>query len=152
MKALIFDTETTGMVKWNEPAEHPGQPDLVQLAMLLVERETWTIKARVSLVLQLAEGVEIEPEAEATHGISAADCEQYGVKPIVAVSLFNQLCMQADVIVAHNLSFDQSIRANLRVVEKPINPLSSVFTLGRLRNTTRWIPFQLFKDKVKSFG
>ncbi len=109
MKALIFDTETTGMVKWNEPAEHPGQPDLVQLAMLLVERETWTIKARVSLVLQLAEGVEIEPEAEATHGISAADCEQYGVKPIVAVSLFNQLCMQADVIVAHNLSFDQSI-------------------------------------------
>ena len=70
MKALIFDTETTGMVKWKEPPEHPGQPDLVQLAMLLVERDDWSIKTRASFVLQLAEGVRIDPEAEATHGIS----------------------------------------------------------------------------------
>ena len=109
MKALIFDTETTGMVKWKESPEHPAQPDLLQLAMLLVDRETWAIKTQVSFILQLADGVRIEPEAEATHGISAEDCANYGVAPIVAVSLFNQLCMQADVIVAHNMSFDQSI-------------------------------------------
>lgn len=109
MKALIFDTETTGMVKWKEPAEHPGQPDLVQIAMMLVERDTWEVKSRVSLLVQLAAGASIEPEAEATHGISARDCEEYGVAPIVALSLFNQLCMRADVVVAHNLSFDQSI-------------------------------------------
>jgi DNA polymerase-3 subunit epsilon len=109
LKALIFDTETTGMVKWKQPPEHPGQPDLVQLAMLLVERDDWTVKNHVSFIVQLAPGVRIEPEAEATHGISAADCETYGVAPVVAVSLFNQLCMQADVIVAHNISFDQSI-------------------------------------------
>ena len=109
MKALIFDTETTGMVKWKEPPEHPGQPDLVQLAMLLVEREDWSIKTRASFVVQLADGVRIEPEAEATHGISRQDCERYGVAAVVAVSLFNQLCMQADVIVAHNISFDQSV-------------------------------------------
>ncbi len=109
MKALVFDTETTGMVKWNEPPEHPGQPDLVQLAMILVACDSWKIVSRVSLILQLAEGVEIEPEAEATHGISADDCARYGVAPIVAVSLFNQLCMQTDILVAHNMSFDQSI-------------------------------------------
>jgi len=109
LKALIFDTETTGMVKWKEPPAHPGQPDLVQLAMLLVEREDWSVKTRASFILQLADGVRIDPEAEATHGISRADCERYGVSPVVAVSLFNQLCMQADVIVAHNISFDQSV-------------------------------------------
>lgn len=109
LKALIFDTETTGMVKWKQPPEHPDQPDLVQLAMLLVERNTWTIKTRASFILKLAKGVKIEPEAEATHGITESDCETYGVSPVVAVSLFNQLCMQADTIVAHNISFDQSI-------------------------------------------
>jgi DNA polymerase III epsilon subunit-like protein len=109
VKVLIFDTETTGMVKRKQPPEDPAQPDLVQLAMLLVERDDWSVKTRASFIVQLAPGVRIEPEAEATHGISAADCERYGVAPVVAVSLFNQLCMQADIIVAHNISFDQSI-------------------------------------------
>ena len=63
MKALIFDTETTGMVKWKQPPEHSGQPDLVQLAMLLVERDTWTVMTRASFILQLVDGVKIEPEA-----------------------------------------------------------------------------------------
>ena len=121
MKALIFDTETTGMVKWKEPPSHPAQPDLVQLAMLLVDRDTWTTMNRVSFIVQLADGVRIDPEAEATHGISAADCGQFGIAPIVAVSLFNQLCIQADVIVARNLSFDQSIMetALYRLGNKP---------------------------------
>jgi len=109
LKALIFDTETTGMVKWKEPPSHPEQPDLVQIAMLLVETENWRMMSRTSLLVQLREGTKIEPEAEATHGISAEVCGRYGVAPIVACSLFNQLCIQADTIVAHNLSFDQSI-------------------------------------------
>ena len=109
MNALIFDTETTGMVQWKQPPDHPGQPDLVQLAMLLVDRDDWSILCRVSLLVQLAEGVKIDPEAEATHGISAEMCGRFGVQPIVAVSLFIQLCMQADIIVAHNISFDESV-------------------------------------------
>jgi len=109
VNALIFDTETTGMVQWKQPPDHPGQPDLVQLAMLLVDRDDWSILCRVSLLVQLAEGVKIDPEAEATHGISAEMCGRFGVQPIVAVSLFNQLCMQADIIVAHNISFDESV-------------------------------------------
>jgi DNA polymerase-3 subunit epsilon len=109
LKALIFDTETTGMVKWKEPPSHPEQPDLVQIAMLLVETEDWRMMSRTSLLVQLRDGAKIEPEAEDTHGISAETCGRYGVAPIVACSLFNQLCIQADTIVAHNLSFDQSI-------------------------------------------
>ncbi len=109
MKALVFDTETTGMVNWKAPPEHPSQPDLVQIAMLLVETHDWQIKDKVSLIVQLADGVTIEKGAEATHGISAEMCEAYGVAPIVAVSLFNQFCMRADRIVAHNMSFDKSI-------------------------------------------
>jgi DNA polymerase III epsilon subunit-like protein len=109
LKALIFDTETTGMVKWKLPPEDASQPDLIQLGMLLVETRDWQPRARHSMLVRLAEGVRIEPGAREAHGISEEDCERFGVPALVACSLFNQLCMQADLIVAHNMSFDQSI-------------------------------------------
>jgi DNA polymerase-3 subunit epsilon len=121
MKALIFDTETTGMVQFRKPPEDESQPDLVQLGMLLVETSDWKPRARHSLLVQLADGVRIEPGAREAHGISEADCARYGVAPVVACSLFNQACMQADIIVAHNLSFDTSIMktALYRIGNKP---------------------------------
>jgi DNA polymerase III epsilon subunit-like protein len=121
MKALIFDTETTGMVQFRKPPEDRSQPDLIQLGMLLVETSDWKPRARHSLLVQLADGVEIEPGAREAHGISEEDCARYGVAPVVACSLFNQACMQADIIVAHNLSFDTSIMktALYRIGNKP---------------------------------
>ena len=62
-----------------------------------------------SMLVRLSEGVTIEPGARAAHGISEDDCERYGVPAMVACSLFNQLCMQSELIVAHNMSFDESI-------------------------------------------
>jgi DNA polymerase-3 subunit epsilon len=109
MKALIFDTETTGMVKWDLPPEHESQPHLVQLAMLLVETGDWEVKARHAMLVRLDEGITIEDGARAAHGISEEDCHEFGIPAAVACSLFNQLCLQADAIVAHNMSFDRSI-------------------------------------------
>ena len=121
MKVLVFDTETTGMVEWKQPPEHPGQPDLVQLGMLLVDVGDWSVRCSHSLLVQLADGVTIDPGARAAHGISEEDCARFGIAPTVACALFNQLCMQADAIVAHNMSFDQSIMrtALYRIGNKP---------------------------------
>lgn len=121
MKALIFDTETTGMVQFRKPPEDATQPDLIQLGMLLVDTVDWQPRARHSTLVRLAEGVRIEPGAKEAHGISEEDCARFGVAPIVACSLFNQACMQADVIVAHNLAFDVSIMktALFRIGNKP---------------------------------
>jgi DNA polymerase-3 subunit epsilon len=109
MRAMIFDTETTGMVLRDRSPEDPGQPNLVQLGMLLLETDGWTARARHSMLVKLPEGARIEDGAKQAHGISEADCQQYGVPLFVAVSLFNQLCLQADLIVAHNMAFDRSI-------------------------------------------
>ena len=106
---MIFDTETTGMVERDRPPEDPGQPDLVQLGMLLVETDDWTPRARHSMLVKLPEGASIEEGAKKAHGISEDDCRSYGVPLMVAGSLFNQLCIQADLIVAHNMAFDRSI-------------------------------------------
>jgi DNA polymerase-3 subunit epsilon len=121
MKALIFDTETTGMVAFRKPPEDASQPDLIQLGMLMVETDDWEPRARLSVLVQLNEGVQIEPGARAAHGISEADCAKYGIVPMVACSLFNQACLQADIIVAHNLAFDLSIMktALYRLGDKP---------------------------------
>lgn len=121
MKALIFDTETTGMVQFRKPPEDPSQPDLIQLGMLLVDTVDWKPRARHSMMVQLAEGVRIDPAAFDAHGISEEDCARYGIVPAVACSLFNQTCLQADVIVAHNLDFDVSIMktALFRLGNKP---------------------------------
>jgi len=109
MKALVFDTETTGMVRWRQPPEDPSQPDLIQLGMLLVDTADWSVRARHCALVQLAEGVRIDPGARAAHGISEEECARFGVPAVVACSLFNHLCMQSDLIVAHNMSFDQSV-------------------------------------------
>jgi DNA polymerase III epsilon subunit-like protein len=77
--------------------------------MLLVETGDWRPRARHSLLVQLREGARIEPAAFDAHGISEEECARFGVVPAVACSLFNQLCLQAEIIVAHNLSFDASI-------------------------------------------
>lgn len=121
MKALIFDTETTGMVEFRKPPEDKSQPDLIQLGMLLIETDDWIARARHSLLVKLNEGVRIDPGAHKAHGISEEDCARYGIAPMVACSLFNQACMQADIIVAHNLAFDLSIMktALFRLGNKP---------------------------------
>ena len=121
MKALIFDTETTGMVKWDLPPEHPAQPHLIQLGMLLVETGDWRLRGSHVTLVRLAEGVAIEPGAREAHGISEQECASFGVAPIVACSLFNQLCLQADLIVAHNMSFDRTVMlaALHRLGDKP---------------------------------
>lgn len=109
MKALIFDTETTGMVEFKRPPEDASQPDLIQLGMILVDTADWKPRARCAFLVTLAPGVKIDPAAKAAHGISEEDCARYGVPAQVACSLFNQFCLQADVVVAHNLAFDVSI-------------------------------------------
>jgi DNA polymerase III epsilon subunit-like protein len=109
VKSLIFDTETTGMVEFKKPPEDASQPDLIQLGMLLVDTADWKPRTRNSLLVTLADGVRIDPAAKAAHGISEDDCARFGVPPSIACSLFNQACLQADLIVAHNLSFDVSI-------------------------------------------
>ena len=94
---------------FNLPPSHPSQPDLVQLGMLLVDTQTWQTRSQVSTLVQTRPGVTIEPGAQETHGISSEDCRRYGVDPDVAVRMFLELYERADVVVAHNLSFDAAV-------------------------------------------
>lgn len=38
MKAIVYDTETTGLPLFSQPSEDPRQPHIVQLAAIVVDR------------------------------------------------------------------------------------------------------------------
>ena len=106
MRALIFDTETVGLVQRSLPSSHPSQPDVVQLAAALVD-EKGEIRARFcTLVIPT---VAIHPKAQEIHGISRELTERYGVTRRSALQSFHALVKQADFFVAHNLAFDAQV-------------------------------------------
>jgi DNA polymerase-3 subunit epsilon len=108
MLALIFDTETTGIVKWNAPAVSPEQPNLVQLGALLVDLETRR-ELQVLDIIIAPDGWTIPVEASNVHGIPQALAEQCGMMLESAVLPFRDLVAAADIVIGHNLKFDKII-------------------------------------------
>jgi DNA polymerase III subunit epsilon len=109
--ALIFDTETTGHANFREPASHFSQPDLVQLGFILVDTSTWKKQLQLSLLIQPTTGLtkDIDPGAQAVHGITKQDCELYGVPLPTALQVLMEALTKADCVVAHNLRFDRAV-------------------------------------------
>uniref|UniRef100_A0A7S0C6G0 Exonuclease domain-containing protein n=1 Tax=Proboscia inermis TaxID=420281 RepID=A0A7S0C6G0_9STRA len=109
--ALIFDTETTGLVKREKHFSDTTQPYLLQLGLILVDTGDWSIKSRSNFLVKLDHGVKIDKKAEATHGITFACCNKFGLEPELAGRIFYQACCNAHVLVSHNMSFDRTVMA-----------------------------------------
>ena len=109
--ALVFDTETTGMVDSAKPSSDPSQPHVVQLGMILVDTGNWKRRLmQCSFLVQLSGPNAIMNErAQQVHGISADDCAQFGIPPALAAQIFWDTAQRADILVAHNLPFDAKV-------------------------------------------
>lgn len=105
MKALVFDTETTGLLAGSDP-NHPDQPRLVQFAALLLDESLRQVSS-VSLVVQ--PDIKIPAGATAIHGIGDWFAREHGVPEKAAVGIFLRLCSVATVLVAHNADFDLQV-------------------------------------------
>lgn len=117
--ALVFDTETTGLVDRKKPYTDPSQPELVQLGLILVDVVEWKKRLQVSLLVQSGHtdsingttnnNASIDPKAQQVHGISDADRDNFGVPLTTALQLFQDACAVADCLVAHNMPFDRTV-------------------------------------------
>lgn len=105
MRTLIFDTETTDLVRFGRPLDE--QPHPVQLGCLL--KEGRQVYAVVNVIINA--GVPIGEKAQEAHGLTESDLESFGVSPATAVDLFLDLVEQADRIVCHNSDFDRTLMA-----------------------------------------
>lgn len=103
---LFFDTETSGIYRFKESYESTNQPWVVQLGMILSNKDK--IFAEINLILK-SFGRKIEPGAIAVHGISSETADSVGVEPTVAYGLFTDMCRKASRIICHNTEFDINI-------------------------------------------
>jgi DNA polymerase-3 subunit epsilon len=109
MLALVFDTETTGLVRHEAPLLDSKQPHLVQLAAILGDPDSGRIYGRIdSMVIPALDSMTWDIPAKATeiHGITTAEANKYGVYMPSLIETFLDMVDAADVLVAHNIAFD----------------------------------------------
>ncbi len=108
MRILFYDTETSGMPLFSEPSSDPRQPHIVQVAAALVDSETRKIEAEMNLLVR-PQGWDIDPEAQAIHGITRERASRFGISEGCAIAHLLDLWGMADKRVGHVESFDARI-------------------------------------------
>jgi DNA polymerase III epsilon subunit-like protein len=106
---LFFDTETTGLPRnWKAPVNDLSNwPRLVQLAYLLYDNSGNLISGSDHIIKP--EDFKIPVSASSIHGITHEKACVEG-KPLAAVmNEFLRLLDKAEILVAHNMSFDENI-------------------------------------------
>ncbi len=106
---LFFDTETTGLPRnWNAPVTDLNNwPRLVQLAFLYYDQNGNKISGGDFIIKP--DGFSIPVDASRIHGISTEKALSEGQLLTSVLQNFQSLISQAEVLVAHNMSFDEVI-------------------------------------------
>jgi len=107
MKTLIYDTETTGLLKPDDaPLEE--QPSIIEFYGVLINEEFEILEEVNELIYP---GVPISTEITRITGIKNSDLDGKPVFEEVAHKIVN-IFSQADLVVAHNLAFDEAMVLN----------------------------------------
>jgi len=106
---LFFDTETTGLpLNWKAPVTDLNNwPRLVQLAFLYYDHNGNKISGGDFIVKP--EGFTIPTDATRIHGISTERAINEGKSLKIVLQDFQSMINEAEVLVAHNMKFDEKI-------------------------------------------
>ena len=107
MGILFFDTETTGSPNGRFPLDHPDQPHVCQLGAILLDDDK-KVRAEINLIIK-PDGWIIPDKVAEIHGITTEIADKYGVSAQDALNMFFNVFGKADIIVAHNISFDMTM-------------------------------------------
>jgi DNA polymerase-3 subunit epsilon len=105
MIILPFDVETTGMILWDQPSDHPDQPRITQIACELVNDETREVLAGMHCIIK-PDGWTIPEKLQQLTGITMERAERFGVPIGDAMGLFTRYWSACEMRVAHNENFD----------------------------------------------
>jgi len=111
----VFDTEGTGLFRYDEPADAPGQPRMASLAIIYVD-ENLEIERECQLFVRpdvsdytMTEG------AQKAHGLTVEFLNEHGVPVTEALNEYLSAVDNGRIMVAHNASHDmKQLRAELR--------------------------------------
>lgn len=133
MKILVFDTETTGL-----PTERNASvlsshkwPYIVQLSYILYDTEEHMVLNYVDKIIKLPPGIKISKGSEDIHKITNEMSQTKGVDINQELKDFNTILLNADLIIAHNISFDK----NMLMVECYRNKIINNFIKNGQKNS-----------------
>ena len=110
--AMVFDTETTGLLKTYSPPLDPTSlatyPHILQISYAIFDTQTWSVVSTVNTFIRVPDDVEITPEITRITGITREMCNA-GMPIDVAMHQFYTDYMRCNAIVAHNLDFDRAM-------------------------------------------
>ena len=106
---LFFDTETTGFpARWSAPCTDTANwPRLVQIAWVRCDADGQRLDGETHLVRPL--GFSIPKDAERVHGISTARALLEGDALGEVLDAFSAALARSEVVVAHNIDFDECV-------------------------------------------
>jgi len=112
MRALLFDTETTGKANFKAPYNDPTAPRLVQLGAIYLDinEDNHTAKEiqRVNVIVK-PDGYIVPEEAANIHGITTAHANDHGISMTAAVGMFCELLSRSDMLMAYNIEYDMRV-------------------------------------------
>lgn len=108
-KYLVFDTETTGLPKnWKAPVtDTENWPRIIQFAWSIHDESGKEISHRDLLVKP--DGFIIPEETTKIHGITQEKADAEGMPILEALDIFKAAVDSVDVMVAHNISYDEMV-------------------------------------------
>jgi DNA polymerase III subunit epsilon len=106
---LVIDCETTGLPKnWRAPISDLGNwPRVIEAAWSLFDKTGQLMESEVHLIQP--DGFTIPADAWRIHGITTERAQAEGKKLNAVLSDLSAAAEKTEVIVAHNLRFDESV-------------------------------------------
>ncbi|GIW22666.1 MAG: hypothetical protein KatS3mg068_1673 [Candidatus Sericytochromatia bacterium] len=108
---ITFDTETNGLAKKDDApiTDVDNWPRIIQIAWSLNDDKGKEIEHKDILIKP--EGFNISEESLKIHGITQEKAEKEGIPLKDALQIFSESVKKADVLVAHNIAFDENVIA-----------------------------------------
>ncbi len=106
---LIFDTETTGLPNnWKAPiTDSENWPRMVQISWQIHDKKGELIEVKNYIIKP--EGYEIPFGVSKIHGITTERANKQGIDLNIVLNEFNEALSKSEVVVGHNVSFDNNI-------------------------------------------
>ena len=137
-KYLFFDTETTGLPKSRHAPVHQvnNWPRMVQIAWLLFDSSGNEIGGSCHIIKP--NGFTIPADVSRIHRITNDRAIKEGVNLITVLESFSNFIDKANVLVAHNMAFDEKIVGAEFIRNRMPNSVSKKKTLCTMLASTNY--------------
>lgn len=134
---LVLDTETTGLADYKLPADHPQQPRIASIALLLCAPCGRIVSTHFALIKPDGWTMPTEPgSAGAVNGLTTEFLARHGRPIVTSLQVWNRMLDLGPLVIAHNAKFDcKLVRGELRRAGMP-DRFDATETYCTMRNAT----------------